>query len=246
MPQFMRKATKLLQLLRRRVWRRGLAHGSAAAVEHTRFLAAHSFGTVLDVGANVGQFSLAVRAIQPKARIIAFEPLSEAAARFDRVFSGDSGTTLVRRALGSQPNEAIIHISRRADASSLLPIALIGELYPGVVEEVATRPVEVETLDSCVNAEELRRPVLLKLDVQGFELEALKGATRTLPSVDHIFAEVSFFPLYEGQPLASEIIKWLAERDFELAGVYHISFDRAGRSVQADMHFSRGAPPRVC
>jgi len=52
-----------------------------------------------------------------------------------------------------------------------------------------------------------------------------------------VYAECSFIELYAGQALAGEIVSWLRERGFDLAGVYNMSYDRIGRAVQADFLF---------
>jgi hypothetical protein len=80
--------------------------------------------------------------------------------------------------------------------------------------------------------------VLLKLDVQGFELEALRGATSLLERVDAVLTECSFVRFYEGQPLFEDILACLAPLGFRLsAGA--ISSRHAGRWEQGDFLFER-------
>ena len=92
-------------------------------------------------------------------------------------------------------------------------------------------------LHELLAAEQLQRPSLLKLDVQGFELQALQGCQAYLPLIDWVYAECSFVELYEGQALADEVIAWLREQGFVLVGVYNMSYDREGRAIQADFLF---------
>jgi len=229
------------RLLQKPAWRRGLLAGVAASVEHATFLASHRIATVLDAGANKGQFSLAVRGFWPDARIVAFEPLAGPASRFERLFAGDASVKLIRSALGAARCDAEIHVSRKSHSSSLLPIGdLQKKIFPGT-DEIGIEPVSIAPLDDAIKISTLARPVLLKIDVQGQELEVLKGASKSLAGIDHIYMEVSFMALYVGQPLAHEIVAWLAREGFVLAGIYHLEFDRSGRSVQADMHFQRAA-----
>ncbi|HKX35989.1 MAG TPA: FkbM family methyltransferase, partial [Rhizorhapis sp.] len=86
---------------------------------------------------------------------------------------------------------------------------------------------------------QIQAPALLKIDVQGAELEVLKGCGDMLAAFDHIYVELSFRELYLGQPLASEVICWLAERGFTACGVYNVSTIAGGASVQADFLFQR-------
>ena len=214
----------------------------AASVEHSSFLRCHSFRTVLDAGANKGQFALATRAHLPNAKIIAFEPLPEAARVFRAVFAGDKDASLLPVALGLKPAEMDMHISKRNDSSSVLPIGkLQDKVFPGT-EEIGLQRIKVVRLDDTIEREQIVTPALLKIDVQGYELELLKGAEKTLTILDSIYVELSFLPLYDGQPMAHEVVAWLAEKAFVLRGVYHIAFDEYGEAVQADFHFGRNAP----
>ena len=83
------------------------------------------------------------------------------------------------------------------------------------------------------------RPCLLKVDVQGLELDVLRGAARTLESVDEALIECSFVELYEGQPLADEIVLQMLEAGLRLAGVHEVVYSADGTAVQADFLFRR-------
>jgi FkbM family methyltransferase len=87
--------------------------------------------TVVDIGANRGQFALAARHCFADARIVSFEPLSGPAALWRAVFAGDARAALVEAAVGPEAGEAEIHVSARDDSSSLLPIAarITGTVY---------------------------------------------------------------------------------------------------------------------
>ncbi len=244
MKSVFRKASKLLKLLAVPIYRRGLARGSAAAIEHYRALKCIEFGSVLDVGANTGQFSLLARRLRPTALIHAFEPLRGPAATYRRVFADDSRTVLHPFAAGSRSEDAEIYLSRQVDSSSLLPITdAQSAAFPGT-GEVGREMVSVRRLDDILAAEDLPQPLLLKLDVQGFELAALQGMSRLLDRAAHVYAEASFVELYQGQPLAPEIIEWMQSRSFQLAGVYNPSYGPTGAAIQADFLFERCAGAR--
>ena len=192
---------------------------------------------VVDIGANRGQFSLAVRRWAPEARVIAFEPLAGPAARFRKVFQGDSRVVLHQAAIGPKMGEAIIHVSAADDSSSLLPISSMQQqLFPGT-GEVRTETITVGRLADFVYAKEIAGPALLKLDVQGFELEALRGCEDILECFACVYVECSFVELYSGQALAHDVIEWLAERGFVLKGVYNMSYDKKRIAIQADFLF---------
>ena len=242
MPLFS-KAHKLALLLRRRSYRRALGFGVAAGIEHEQVLLGMRCNTVVDIGANRGQFSVVARYAFPKARIYAFEPLSGPVETFRRVFASDSQTVLYPHALGSRRATDVIHVSRRDDSSSLYPIGEAQtDLYPDSAES-HTETVRVERLDDIIAPEDIERPSLLKLDVQGYELEALKGAPRVLRHFDFVYCECAFRELYAGQPLAPAVIQFLSGFGLLLAGIHNPGYAPDGSAVQADLLF-RSAVPR--
>ena len=212
------------------------------SAEH-RHVLARELATVIDIGANRGQFALAARQWVPHARVISFEPLPGPAKLFRKVFSGDDAVTLHETAVGPVAETRAMHVSARDDSSSLLPISsLQTSMFPGTAE-AGTIEVRVAPLDEFVGAAELKEPTMLKLDVQGFEYEALLGCESLLPHFDAIYCECSFVELYSGQKLAAEVIAWLAERGFNLRGIYNSAYDHHGQFVQADLLFERTAKP---
>ena len=216
-----------------------LRHRVAAGVEHARVLSGLDCRTVVDIGANRGQFALVARQCQPHARIISFEPLPAAAAKFRAVFAGDDRVTLHEVAIGPAPGDAAIHVSRRDDSSSLLPITSTQvALFPGT-GEVATATVRVAPLREFIPAADIEPPALIKLDVQGYELEALRGCEDLLDRFAYVYAECSFVELYAGQSLADEVNSWMRERGFKLHGEHNTVHDRGGRAIQADFLFAR-------
>lgn len=173
------------------------------------------------------------------AQVMSFEPLPGPAALYCAVFAGDAWARLVAAAVGPEPGEAVIHLSARDDSSSLLPIAARQNvLFPGTAE-AGTATIRVARLADEVRAEDIAAPALLKLDVQGFELQALTGCEDVLDRFAWVYAECSFVELYAGQAFADAVIAWLRERGFRLCGVYNMAYDGAGRAVQADFLFGR-------
>lgn len=227
---------KLARLAREPRYWPALRHGVAASVEHSGVPFRPDVRTVIDVGASRGQFALFARRRFPGARIVCFEPLP---APFDRLTEVLGGQVEAHRlAIGSEPGREEMTVSASDDSSSLLPI---GERqvreFPGT-GAAGTQAVEVETLDGALPGEPAR-PALLKIDVQGLELEVLKGASRTLGSVDECFVECSFVELYEGQAMADEVVGFLEDRGFRLDGVHGVVRSADGEPLQGDFLFRR-------
>ena len=238
---------KLAVVLTNRIWREALRkHRVAAGVEHVSVLSQLGLcEAVVDIGANRGQFALAVRRCFPCARIFSFEPLPGPARVYRALFDGDSNALVFECARGPVNGDTTIHISERDDSSSLLPIAeMQNVLFPGT-SEAGTETVRVRRLSDELNSEQIAKPALLKLDVQGFELKALEGCDDLLDKFAWVYVECSFVELYEGQAFADAVVGWLRERGFQLAGVYHMSYDSEGRAIQADFLFDRRVPPDI-
>jgi FkbM family methyltransferase len=164
-----------------------------------------------------------------------FEPLPAAADALDRHL-GDR-VQLHRVALGEAAGLSTMNIAKHDDSSSLLVQKLQAHEFPGT-DDIATTQVRLARLDD-VLTEPLTRPALLKLDVQGYEAAVLRGAPRVLTEIDEILCECSFVELYEGQPLAAEVVALLHGAGFGLVQVGRTAYGVSGRPLQADFLFRR-------
>jgi len=235
----LRKVRKLLRLLRTRNYRAALRYGVAATIEHELVPFGHDFRTVIDIGAHKGQFSVFASTRFPRAALWAVEPLAEPRERLQRVLAGRSGVTIIPMAASHRRGVADFHVSHASDSSSLLEITTVHtEAFPGTDR---TRVIKVQTapLDDLLDPATLARPCLLKIDVQGGELDVLAGAERTLHSVDEALVECSFVELYRGQALSADVISHMSERGFALIGTHSLLRDSSGRRLQADFLFRR-------
>jgi FkbM family methyltransferase len=232
--ELVRRAKKLLRLVADRRFRAGLRHGVAATIEHAGALAGRDFASVVDVGANRGQFTVFAAGLYPQARIFAFEPLPRAYALLARVAAGDQRIRTFRAAIGPRAATARIHVMHPDDSSSLLAPTGRQTMFFPQTRLAGTLPVGMAPLDAFVGPGDLCPPGLLKLDVQGFELAALAGCASLLDRFRAVYVECSFVPLYADQPLADEVLAHLREHGFYLTGIYNLVHDRAGGAVQAD------------
>jgi FkbM family methyltransferase len=189
-----------------------LQAGHIESLELLELLRPIALDTIHDIGANVGSWTLLAKAIHPRAHVEAFEPLDEHAETFERRTSKLSGVRLHRVALGSHDGEADMNVADFSDASSLLPLA--EESYG--LRAVRQERVAVRRLDDLVGSGEVPPPDLIKLDVQGYELEVLRGARDTLDRARAVIAEVSFVELYQYQCFFHEIVSFMADRRFRL------------------------------
>jgi FkbM family methyltransferase len=230
---------KLTQIIIDPFFASALLKGAAAGTEHGMVLEGLDFDFIVDVGANCGQFALISRKIFPKAKIHSFEPLEEPSQIFNKIFGSDPNITLHSYAIGRARTSATIHITKDDDSSSLLPITKIqSSLFPRAVEK-ETRQVSVISLSQVLRDISIPSASLLKIDVQGFELEVLQGCEDILQEFSHLYIECSFIELYAGQALAHQIIAWLEVRNFVLSSVHNLYYGKNGMAIQGDFLFTQ-------
>ena len=168
--------------------------------------------TLIDVGSNKGQFSLLVRSFFPDIKIHSFEPqLNE--LNIQKKILGQKNVNYYNLALGSEEKVLNFYITKRKDSSSLLkPNQKINKNKIYDTNEVLE--INVNKLDSLISNCEIIRPSILKLDVQGYELEVLKGAPNILKYIDYIITEVSFVEIYNNQVSNKELTNYIISFTF--------------------------------
>jgi FkbM family methyltransferase len=200
-------------------------------------LSAHRVETVLDVGANKGQFGRSLRDSGFKGRIVSFEPVYEAHSQLCRVARKDSLWTVAERmAIGDRDGQTEIHVANNSVSSSLLPMLdshLVAEPESGFV---ASETVPIATLDSIASRFlENDNPVFIKIDVQGFERKVLEGAAKLIKRTVGLQLELSLMPLYEGETLFQPMVEYLRTMDFDLWALVPGFVDKQnGRMLQVD------------
>jgi FkbM family methyltransferase len=236
----LRRARKLWHLLVRQAYRRALISWRVAAtVEHRTQPFVEFFGTVIDVGSNRGQFAVFARERWPNARLLCFEPLPGPGETLVRVAHELGNVDVHPYALGAEAGRPTMRISRSDDSSSLLrATARQLEAFPNSVE-VGGIEVDVRRLDDVVSRGDLRAPVLMKIDVQGAELDVLRGASQVLPHVQQILVECSLVELYAGQALLDDVVQFAREFGFRVINVSAPTREPGGRPLQCDVLFSR-------
>ncbi len=200
------------------------------------------FRTVLDVGANVGQFAAGAHAILPDAAIYSFEPLPDCYQQLVKTMANVEKFRAFNIGLGAARAELQFNRSSFAPSSSFRKMAALHkENYPWTAgnEQVS---VNVEALDSVAATLDLVDPILLKIDVQGYEDQVLAGGKTTCSRASAIIIEVSFETLYEGQPLFDDIYRTLTAMGLVYKGDLEETAERkTGRNLYADAIFLR--PP---
>jgi len=171
--------------------------------------------TILDVGANSGQFAIEAFAAGWTGRLVSFEPIRECHGRLSQAASANPRWFVAPpMALGSTTTETSINISRNLVSSSLLQLGTACvDTSRDATAYVRTEAVAVRRLDDVLEPE-WNAPYALKLDTQGFELEVLKGATQTLAKTTALMIEISLAPTYEGIPRLGDLVNFVEDAGF--------------------------------
>jgi FkbM family methyltransferase len=172
--------------------------------------------------------------------VVAFEPIPAEAAIFRQVHGKQPKVRLIESALGETKGTATLHLSKSVDSSSLLPI---GKKQTELFEntgEIGTIKVQIQRLDDLSEHWAGRTRQLLKIDVQGYELNVLRGSVETLKSCTYVYAECSDVPLYDGQALRAEVEAFLKEQGFVVQGRHNEQWSK-GQLIQADYLFKRSS-----
>jgi len=233
--------------IRRTLWKAGYdfcritpeSHGFA---RRRKLLSHYGITTVLDVGANAGQYAQQLREdVGYQGRIVSFEPLSTAFALLERHAEADPAWDVFRLAIGDADGSAEINVAGNSYSSSLLNMLPSHQKSAPESSYVGKESVQVATLDSlfdrvCADAQ----GVYLKIDTQGFESKVIAGAERSLPRISTVQMELSLVPLYEGELLFDEMCALMGRKGYTLVALENGFSDPAsGQLLQVDGIFHR-------
>jgi FkbM family methyltransferase len=192
---------------------------------------------IYDIGANTGTWTLLAKSVHPCAHVFAFEPLGWHCREYLQASARLQNVTLHQVALGSVTGRLDMYVPNQSDSASLLQMASACEDVFNLKFDKCVA-VTVERLDDYVQKHNLPMPDLIKLDVQGYECEVLRGGTRILEHAKAIITEVSFKEFYRGQCRFDQLVSFLAE-----AGLFTYAFGLRtpmGKPLQqCDMLFLR-------
>jgi FkbM family methyltransferase len=196
--------------------------------------------TVIDVGAYMGSFAFAMRMMLPKVQLYCFDPLEENIAQVKENLGKWDLLETFQTALGDKRGEVEFHLNDFRASSSILEMdPFHRKTFPQTTHAHKVK-VPIATLDAFLPKMKLKKPILLKVDVQGFELNVLKGGSKLLPQVDYLLLEVTYQTLYRGQPLFRDIYTFLKNHGFEFAGnLDSLTSPENGAILQSDAFFIR-------
>lgn len=188
--------------------------------------------TVIDVGVASGTYEL--YEAYPKARFILVEPLKEFKEALAKI-SAAYDCRVYNKALGSRSGKMEINVN----PGNLVLSSL--NARPSNTDQLEKRLIEVTTLDAIYKENtDIAKPILLKIDTEGNELEVLRGAKETLPHIDMVILEVSIAKRFENTHGFADIVHFMNENGFAVFDFLTICYNRekAGANL-ADVLFKR-------
>lgn len=188
---------------------------------------------VLDVGANKGQYARSLRRAGYKGRIVSFEPVPRDFEELQRRAAKDPGWSVHQLALGREDGTVEMNVVPGTLSSALPPTEFGAGRYKRLQSaEVASVPVRrLDGLLDGLLADVADPRIYLKLDTQGFDLEAFAGLGDRTKDVVAMQSEVALLKLYEGMPAMSEALEAYEAAGFEVAGLYLVTRDRSTKRV---------------
>jgi FkbM family methyltransferase len=163
---------------------------------------------VLDVGANRADWSRLARKYFPGARFILIEPQSEMISELKSFCAEAPGSEWKLAGAGSAPGEMELAVWPDNAQSSLV-------FQPDGNRAFEHRRIPIITIDSLFD-EQRELPQLAKLDIQGFELEALAGATKLFGHTECFIVEVNLFKRVSSVPLFSDVVSFFDQRGYKV------------------------------
>ncbi|MGG6269238.1 FkbM family methyltransferase [Leptolyngbya sp. AN03gr2] len=189
---------------------------------------------ILDVGANKGEWSRMAKSVFSQANCFLIEPQLELQSKLDQFCQQFPGSQWKLAGAGSTAGELCLTVWDDLAGSLFLPDQAT------TAEANQQRIVPVITIDTLISENTLPVPEIVKLDVQGFELEVLKGASQLFDKTEVFILEVALFEFLPGQPLFAEVVQFMHDRGYvvyDFPGFIRRPYD--GALGQCDVCFVR-------
>lgn len=205
--------------LKKFLWDNGIViHRREPWMENYKWISKYGIRTIIDVGANVGQFINWSLVTFNNPRIYAFEPIQSVFNELKLNLGENDNIELFNFGIGNVTEELCINVNENTPSSSILELDTKHIENFDFAINTKKEVVNIRKLDSFYESFNLERNLLVKIDVQGFEHNVILGASKTLILAKVVIIELSFLSLYKNQLLFDDINVMLKDLGFRYKG----------------------------
>jgi len=202
------------------------------------WLLKYGIETVLDIGANTGQFAEMIHKILPSAAIVSFEPIEKCYQMLIKNMASVPKFRAFNYALGEKDTNAEMCVNDYTASSSLLQMEDLHKQAFPFTANACKEMVKIKQLDGVARDLDLTDNLLIKIDVQGYEDRVIRGGQETVSRAKVVIIETSFQSLYIGQPMFEDIYDMLKQIGFRYIGALEqLRSPLDGSVLQADSVF---------
>jgi FkbM family methyltransferase len=213
----------LNRIIRAAYKRLGIIHvGRRRVRDLIDFIDDRKIDTVIDVGANVGQFGESLRSGGYRGKIVSFEPTKSAYQVLSKKAEPDRAWETHHCGLGAAPGTAILHASQLSVFNSILELSDVAKLHDNRMTVDHTEEITIKTLDQAVGS--LPGKMLLKIDTQGYEKQVMEGSRQTMSRALGILLEIPVIRTYEDEWQFHDALKYMAEAGFVPAQIQAVGY----------------------
>lgn len=187
--------------------------------------------TCLDIGANIGQFAIEWRKVFPKCEIISIEPNPHCEKKLKKL-----GVNYLQYGISDKVGELELILPKAKSSSK--GASFYKEINFNMLpdDEILKIKVPVTTLDTLFLRDTFE---VIKIDVQGAELDVINGGISILERAVYVIIEVSLVPYNTGAPLADVIVRRMEDFDFFVQAIVDTHTDQFDNIIQLDLLFSK-------
>ena len=193
--------------------------------------------TVIDIGANTGQFARFASKLLPKANIHSFEPIQSVYSELE-VNTEHLNINTYHMALGAKNETSEINVNSFSPSSSLKEMSDLHLSNFSFADTTKKESIEIRKLDDVLDFSELALNILVKIDVQGFEDQVILGGQSSLCYAKIVICEISYLELYKNQKLFGSVYDQMVGLDFRFMGTYDQVYNyNTGQPIGGDAIF---------
>jgi FkbM family methyltransferase len=208
--------------------------------ESYEWLKKKNIQTVVDIGANTGQFALQIHRLLPDATLYSFEPLEDCYNELLKKMGHTPKFHAFNFALGETSSEVPMYRNDYTPSSSLLSMEELHKQAFPFTRHSTVQTISIRRLDDISDSLDITENILVKIDVQGTEDKVILGGEKLISKASVLILETSFLPLYKDQPLFDDIYEMLKQKGFVYSGTEHtIRNPNDGSILQCDSLFCK-------